>query len=55
MLRSRDYARLRDMLRNRHAGEVAALLTELSIEDQVVVFRVLPRKDAADVFEYSVT
>jgi magnesium transporter len=52
VLRARDYARLRDMLRNRHAGEVAALLTELSIEDQVVVFRVLPRKDAASVFEY---
>jgi magnesium transporter len=52
VLRARDYARLRDMLRNRHAGEVAALLTELSIEDQVVVFRVLPRKDAAAVFEY---
>ena len=29
-----------------------ALLTELSLEDQVVVFRVLPRKDAAAVFEY---
>ena len=52
MLRARDYARLRDMMRNRHAGDVAALLTALSLEDQVVVFRVLPRKDAAAVFEY---
>ena len=52
VLRARDYARLRDMLRNRHAGDVAALLTALSLEDQVVVFRVLPRKDAAAVFEY---
>ena len=52
VLRARDYARLRDMMRNRHAGDVAALLTELSLEDQVVVFRVLPRKDAAAVFEY---
>jgi magnesium transporter len=52
VLRSRDYARLRDMLRNRAAGEVATLLTDLSLEDQVVVFRVLPRKDAAAVFEY---
>ncbi len=51
-LRARDYARLRDMLRNRHANDVAGLLTALSIEDQVVVFRVLPRKDAAEVFEY---
>ncbi len=52
MLRARDYARLRDTLRNRHPGDVAALLTALSLEDQVVVFRVLPRKDAAGVFEY---
>ena len=28
------------------------MLTALSLEDQVVVFRVLPRKDAAAVFEY---
>ncbi len=48
----RDFSRLRDMVRNRHAGDLAALLTDLAIEDQVVVFRVLPRKDAAAVFEY---
>ena len=52
VIRARDYARLRDLLRNRHAGDVATLLTALSLEDQVVVFRVLPRKDAAAVFEY---
>jgi magnesium transporter len=52
VLRARDYARLRDMLRNRHAGDVAMLLTALGLEDQVVVFRVMPRKDAAAVFEY---
>jgi magnesium transporter len=52
VLRGRDYARLRDMLRNRHAGDIAVLLTALSLEDQVVVFRLMPRKDAAAVFEY---
>jgi magnesium transporter len=51
-LRARDYARLRDMLRNRHGGDLAPLLTALSLEDQVVVFRVMPRKDAAALFEY---
>jgi magnesium transporter len=40
------------MMRNRHASDVAELLTALTLEDQVVVFRVLPRKDAAAVFEY---
>jgi magnesium transporter len=52
VLRARDYAQLRDIMRNRHAGDVAELLADLSVEDQVVVFRVLPRKDAAAVFEY---
>jgi hypothetical protein len=52
VLRARDYARLRDMMRNRHASEVAGLLTAVPLEDQVMVFRVLPRKDAAAVFEY---
>jgi len=52
ILQAKEYGRLRDMLRNRHAGDVAELLTALSIEDQVLVFRVLPRKDAAAVFEY---
>jgi magnesium transporter len=52
VLRARDYAQLRDMMRNRHAGDVAELLADLTVEDQVVVFRVLPRKDAAAVFEY---
>jgi magnesium transporter len=48
----RNYSRLRDMVRNRHASDLAAVLTELSVEDQVVAFRVLPRRDAAAVFEY---
>ncbi len=51
-VRERNYAGLRDLLRNRHADDLATLLTGLSIEDQVVVFRVLPRRDAAAVFEY---
>ena len=33
-------------------SDLAALLTDLALEDQVVVFRVLPRKVAAATFEY---
>jgi magnesium transporter len=47
-----NYARLRDMVRNRPPSDIATALTELGIEDQVVVFRILPRKAAAAVFEY---
>jgi len=37
---------------NRHASDVAQILTDLGVEDQVIVFRIMPRKDAAAVFEY---
>jgi len=49
---SGDYTRLRDLLRNRDASDVSQLFTDLNIEDQVIVFRIMPRKDAAAVFEY---
>lgn len=52
VLRSRDYSRLRDMTRNRRPSELAEVLTDLSLGDQAVVFRLLPRKDAAAIFEY---
>jgi len=49
---ARDYSRLRDLVRNRHASELANALTDLNIDEQVIVFRIFPRKDAAAVFEY---
>jgi magnesium transporter len=51
-IRAGDYTRLRDLVRNRHASDLADTLTDLSVDQQVIVFRVLPRKDAAAVFEY---
>jgi magnesium transporter len=51
-IRERDFARLRDMVRNRTASDMARVLTDLAIEDQAVAFRVLPRKMAAATFEY---
>src|SRR6185295_9486412 len=52
VIRQRDFGRLRDMVRNRPPSELAALLTDLSLEDQVLVFRILSRKAAAATFEY---
>ncbi len=52
VLRTRDYARLRDMVRNRPPSELGELLAALALEDQAIVFRLLPRKDAAATFEY---
>jgi len=49
---ARNFSHIRDLVRNRHANDLAEVLTQLGIEDQVIVFRILPRKDAAAVFQY---
>jgi magnesium transporter len=52
VVHQRDFGRLRDMVRNRSGSDLARVLTDLTLEDQAVVFRVLPRKAAAATFEY---
>jgi magnesium transporter len=52
VVRARDYSKLRDIVRNQPPSDLAALLADLDPQDQVVVFRLLPRKDATETFEY---
>jgi magnesium transporter len=52
IIREREFARLRDVLRNRPASDVASVLANLSIDERVLVFRILPRKTAAETFAY---
>ncbi|PYR53950.1 MAG: magnesium transporter [Acidobacteria bacterium] len=52
VIRQRDFTRLRDMVRNRPPIDLATVLTDLSLEEQVLFFRTLPRKIAAATFEY---
>ena len=40
------------MVRNRPPSDLAELLADLTLDDQAIVFRLLPRKDAAATFEY---
>jgi magnesium transporter len=40
------------VLRNRPASDVASVLANLSLEERVLVFRILPRKTAAETFAY---
>jgi magnesium transporter len=49
---SRDFVALRQMLVNWPPSDLAQLIETLANEDQVIVFRLLPRKLAATVFEY---
>ena len=52
IIRARDFSALRGKLENWEAADLVSLIISLPVEDQVVVFRVLPRGLAADVFEY---
>jgi magnesium transporter len=52
IVRARDFTRLRDLVRNWPPSALARALTDLPLDEQVVVFRILPRKDAAATFEY---
>jgi len=52
VIQARDFAALHEMLKHWSPGTAASLIEPLSVEQQVVAFRLLPRDLAADVFEY---
>jgi magnesium transporter len=52
LIRSGDYARLREDLAQWRPPELASALSALRPDDQVLAFRILPRRLAASVFEY---
>jgi len=52
LIRSGDFVALRDELSRLRPPELAAALADLRSDDQVIAFRILPRRLAAEVFEY---
>jgi magnesium transporter len=52
LIRSGDFAHLRDRLVGLLPQEIAAIIQHLKTDEQVLAFRVLPRNVAATVFEY---
>lgn len=52
LLAERDIHALRDVLTEWHPSEISALIDELPDHDDAVIFRVLPRRLSAAVFEY---
>jgi magnesium transporter len=50
-IRTRDFAQIRDVFGRWEPSAVAGEIRPLPVEDQAVVFRLLPRKCAASVFE----
>jgi len=51
-LLAKDYAAVRQLLRNRPAPALTEGIRALPIEQQVVVFRILPRHLAGRAFEF---
>ncbi len=52
VIRDRDPSTIRRMLEKWSPQEIADLLDRLETQDQVIVFRLLPRNTSATVFEY---
>ncbi|MGE5073657.1 MAG: magnesium transporter [Anaerolineae bacterium] len=52
LIEARDFAGLRELIRNWHPGDLADLMEPLSPEKEAIVFRLLPRDQAAKVFTY---
>lgn len=52
LIRSGNFAELKETLREWPPADIADLITDLAPEDQVILFRMLPRELAADLFEY---
>jgi magnesium transporter len=52
LIESRDFNTLREQTRNWSPPEIADLMEPLPVEKQAIVFRLLPREQAAKVFTY---
>jgi magnesium transporter len=52
LIRGGDFARLREELTQWRPPEIATALAALRADDQVIAFRILPRRLASSVFEY---
>ncbi|MDQ2868136.1 MAG: magnesium transporter [Verrucomicrobiota bacterium] len=52
MIEARDFAGLRTLFADWPPADVAEVILDMPVDEQVIVFRVLPAALAADVFEY---
>jgi magnesium transporter len=52
LIEQRKFAELKEVLAEWHPADIAEAIVNFPIEQQVVIFRILPQTVAADVFEY---
>src|SRR5712671_3823966 len=52
LIEQRKFAELKEVLAEWHPADLAEAIVDFPIEQQVLIFRILPQVLAADVFEY---
>lgn len=52
LIEARDFATLKDIFRDWHPSDLAEVIDDLPDEDEVIVFRLLPRALAAQAYEH---
>ena len=52
LVQTRQFRRLRELLVNMNEVDIAEFLDELDVEQEILVFRLLPKDTAAEVFTY---
>src|SRR2546425_1429426 len=52
LIEQRKFAELKEVLAEWHPADLGEAIVDFPIEQQVVIFRILPQTVAADVFEY---
>ena len=52
LVRTHQFRRLRDILMEMNEVDIAGFLDELEVEQEILVFRLLPKEQAAEVFAY---
>lgn len=52
LLESKQYLKLRELLKESNEADIATIFEDLANEDVVKIFRILPKSMAADIFSY---
>ena len=52
LVQTRQFRRLREILNEMNEVDIAEFLDELEVEQEILVFRLLPKELAAEVFAY---
>jgi magnesium transporter len=52
LIEARDFTTLKELFADWYPADLAGLIDDLPSEDEAIIFRLLPRKLAAETYEY---